>query len=249
VARAGAGQGAEDRPPEADLHRRPDPRLRAGRRALGAGLSGAPRGVVWDLGNVLIDWQPRRAIAAGVGEDEADRFLAADDFDFLAFNHGPDAGGSWDEAEDAVRRTHPHWAEHALAYRANFEASLVGEVPGSVDLVRELRGCGVAQWGLTNWSHELWPHAPRLFPFLDELLDGVVVSGTERLAKPDPRVYALVADRMGLPAADLVFVDDKQANVDAAREAGLDGVVFTGADDLRSALRSRGLPVEHVHER
>jgi 2-haloacid dehalogenase len=202
-------------------------------------------GVIWDLGNVLIDWQPLRAIAAGVGEEEARRFLAAEDFDFTSFNHGPDSGGTWADAEDEVRRTHPHWAEHALSYRANFVASLAGEVPGSVDLVRELHAAGVPQWGLTNWSDELWPHAPRLFAFLDELLDGVVVSGTEGVAKPDPRIYALVAERAGLPSAELVFFDDKQVNVDAALAAGLDAVVFTSAGHARRVLVSRGL----LHER
>ena len=199
-------------------------------------------GVIWDLGNVLIDWQPALAVAAGVGDDEARRFLAADDFDFMAFNHGPDSGGSWDDAEADVRRTHPHWIEHALAYRANFEASLVGEVPGSVDLVRDLHAAGVPMWGLTNWSHELWPHAPRRFAFLD-LLEGVVVSGTEGVAKPDPRIYEIAVARSGLSASDLVFVDDKPANVDAAAAAGLDGILFTDADAVRLELRARGLPV------
>lgn len=200
------------------------------------------QGVIFDLGNVLIDWQPHAAIAAGVGEEEARRFLAADDFDFMAFNHGPDSGGSWDEAEAAVRRTHPHWAEHALAYRANFGASLVGEVPGSVEVVRELRAAGVPMWGLTNWSHELWPHAPRRFAFLG-LLDGVVVSGTEGVAKPDPGIYEIAVERSGVPASQLIFVDDKQVNVDGAVDVGLDGVLFTGSDDLRLALRDRGLAV------
>jgi 2-haloacid dehalogenase len=203
---------------------------------------GRARGVIFDLGNVLIDWQPVAAIAAGVGRAEAEQFLAADDFDFMAFNHGPDSGGSWDAAEDDVRRTHPHWVEHALSYRANFEASLVGEVPGSIDLVRELHAAGVPMWGLTNWSDELWPHAPRLFPFL-ELLEGVVVSGIEGFAKPDPGIYEIAVERSGLPPDQLVFVDDKQVNVDGAIAVGLDGVLFTGADDLRVALRQRGLPV------
>jgi 2-haloacid dehalogenase len=199
-------------------------------------------GLVWDLGNVLIDWDPVAAVAAGVGEAEARRFMEAADFDFMAFNHGPDAGGSWDEAEDAVRRSHPHWVEHALAYRANFELSLVGEVPGTVDLLRELHAAGIPQWGLTNWSHELWPHAPERFEFLS-LLEDVVVSGTEGVAKPDPAIFALTAERAGLPPERLVFVDDKELNVEAARAAGMDGIVFTGADELRLLLRERGLPV------
>jgi 2-haloacid dehalogenase len=199
-------------------------------------------GVVWDLGNVLIDWQPALAIEAGVGAAEARRFLAADDFDFMAFNHGPDSGGSWDEAESAVRRTHPHWAEHAAAYRPHFALSLAGEVPGTVPIVRELHAAGVPQWALTNWSHELWPHAPARFDFL-ELLEGVVVSGTEGLAKPDRAIYELAVARTGLPAERLVFVDDRASNVEAARALGMAGIVFTDASATRLALKQLGLPV------
>jgi 2-haloacid dehalogenase len=200
------------------------------------------QGVVFDLGNVLIDWDPSAAIAAGVGPAEARRFLDADDFDFMAWNHGPDSGGSWDDAEADVRRTHPHWVEHALAYRANFAASLLGEVPGVVDVVRDLHAAGVPLVGLTNWSDELYPHAPRLFPFL-ELLDDVVVSGTVGAAKPDARAYEIAAERLGRPLDRLAFVDDKQLNVDAAAALGMDAILFTDAAALRTELRSRGLPV------
>ena len=200
------------------------------------------RGVVWDFGNVLIQWDPRPAIVAGVGEAEADRFLAAEDFDFMAWNHLRDAGATWDDGVAEVRRTHPHWAEHAAAYRTNFELSLIGPVPGTAELISELDAAGVRQLGLTNWSHEFYPAAPRLFPVLD-LLDDVVVSGTERVAKPDPVIFEIAVARSGLSAADLVFVDDSEANVDAAIQFGLDGILFTRADALRAGLRERGLPV------
>jgi 2-haloacid dehalogenase len=203
-------------------------------------VNGAARGVVWDLGNVLIRWDPRAAVAAGVGEDEARRFMAADDFDFMAWNHTLDSGGVWEDAEAALGTSHPHWERHALAYRANFEASLVGEVPGTAEIVRELHEAGVPQFGLTNWSHELYPHAPRLYPVLDLLAD-VVVSGTEKVAKPDPAIFEIAVARSGIAAADLVFVDDKEDNVAAAIECGLDGVLFTDANELRSELRDRGL--------
>jgi 2-haloacid dehalogenase len=201
-----------------------------------------PAGVVFDLGNVLIDWDPYPAIAAGVGPEEARRFLAATDFDFMAYNHGPDSGASWEDAEAAVRRTHPHWVEHALAYRANFVASLVGEVPGTVDVVRDLHAHDMPVLGLTNWSAELYPHAPERFEFL-ALLDDVIVSGTEGVAKPDPRVYEIVAERSGLPLDRLVFVDDRQSNVDGAAAVGMDAVLFTDAATLRADLRRRELPV------
>jgi len=204
---------------------------------------GSPAGVVWDLGNVLVDWQPRLAIAAGVGEEEAARFLAADDFDFHAYNHGPDSGLDWDEAEAEVARTRPHWLDHARAYRRHFPASLAGEVPGSVDLVRELAAAGVPMWGLTNWSAELFPHGRAAHPFLDELLLDVVVSGEEGVAKPDPAIFDVVRRRPGLPLHTLVFVDDRADNVAAADAAGMDALLFTDAARLRVDLRERGLPV------
>lgn len=200
-------------------------------------------GVVWDLGNVVVDWQPLHAVAAGVGEEEARRFLAADDFDFGAYNHGPDSGMSWDEAEARVAASHPHWLEHCRAYRRHFPASLVGPVPGTSEIIEALAAAGVPQWGLTNWSDELYhAHAPRMFPVLG-LLREVVVSGTEGLAKPDREIYDLTRERTGLPASSLVFVDDKQVNVDAALDAGWRGLVFTDADVLRGGLRGLGLPV------
>jgi 2-haloacid dehalogenase len=202
----------------------------------------SPRGVIWDLGNVLVDWQPHAAVAAGLGDDEATRFLTADDFDFMSFNHALDAGGTWAASETELRRTHPHWIEHATAYHANFEHSLVGEVTGTVEIVRELHAAGVPMIGLTNWPDEFWPHATRKFEFLT-LLDDIVVSGTEGVAKPDPAIFEIAVARAGLRPERLVFVDDKQVNVAAAVDHGLDAILFTGADELRTALRERGLPV------
>ena len=201
-----------------------------------------PLGLVWDLGNVLIDWQPYAAVAAGVGPEEARRFLAADDFDFLAYNHGPDSGLDWDTAEAEVARTHPHWLEHCRAYRAHFAASLVGEVPGSVAIVSDLAAAGIPMWGLTNWSAELYPHAPAAYDFLG-LFEDVIVSGVEAVAKPDPAIFEIVRRRTGRPLDRLVFVDDRVDNVAAAAALGMDALLFTDAVALRADLRARGLPV------
>jgi len=203
--------------------------------------SAAALGVVFDFGQVLIDWDPVRAIAAGVGRDEAERFLA--DFDFHAWNLACDAGRSWDDALAELERTHPQYAAHGRAYREHFAHALVGEIPGTAAIVRELHAAGVPLAGLTNWSDELYhAHAPQRFDVLG-LLDDVIVSGTEKLAKPDAAIYRLVAERTGRPLSSWVFVDDRQVNVDAAVALGMDGIVFTDAASLRTALRERGLPL------
>lgn len=203
-------------------------------------MTPAPSGVVLDLGNVVVDWDPFHAVAAGVGAREAAAFLASTEIDFRAVNHQADAGRDWDDVLADVARDHPRWLPHVRAYREHFGASLRGEVPGTGDVVRGLHRGGVRLWGLTNWSHELWPHAPARFEVLS-LLEDVVVSGTEGVAKPDPRIYAVLRERVGTPLDRLVFVDDRADNVAAGVEAGLDGVVFTDAARLREDLRARGL--------
>jgi len=202
----------------------------------------SPAAVVFDLGNVLIRWDPYPAIAAGVGDAEAERFLAAADFDFAAWNHAQDSGRTWDEAEADIARSHPHWARHAAAYRAQFGRSLLGAIDDSVEVLGDLHTAGVRLVALTNWSSELFPHALERFAFLT-LFDDIVVSGVEGVAKPAPEIFELLRQRIGLALDRCVFVDDKPENVAAAAQAGMDAFVFTETEHLRHDLRARGLPV------
>lgn len=207
-------------------------------------LSGRRRDVVvLDLGNVLIHWDPHPAIAAGVGDAEATRFLTAPDFDFGAWNHRQDAGRPWADAQAVVTALHPHWREHAAAYQAHFEASIERPVDDTVAILHELHRAGVPLFALTNWSAELFPVARSRHSFL-RLFDAIVVSGAERVAKPDPEIFEILGRRIARPLEDCVYVDDSPANVEAARTAGMDAIVFTDTGHLRGDLRSRGLPLE-----
>lgn len=198
-----------------------------------------PDGVVWDLGEVLIRWDPLLAVAAGVGEEEARRFF--DEFDFHAWNYEQDAGRSWDDALAELDRTHPHFAAHGRAYREHFAHALPGEVPGTAQILTELHRAGVPLTALTNWSDELFHgYAPQRFAFLS-LFDHIVVSGTEALAKPDPAIYRLAAERSGIALDRLAFIDDRPENVAAAAELGMHGIVFTDAASLRAELVGLGL--------
>ena len=199
--------------------------------------------VVFDLGNVLIRWDPYPAVAAAVGAEEASRLLAADDFDFGAWNHAQDAGRPWDDAVAEAARTHPHWLPHLRGYRAHFEHSLTGAIEDTVAVLEELHRARVPLFALTNWSADTFPHARDRFAFLG-LFDDIVVSGEERMAKPDPAIFEVLRRRTGLPLEDSVFVDDSPANVAAAARAGMDAVLFTDTGHLREDLRRRGLPLE-----
>ena len=198
--------------------------------------------VIFDLGNVLITWDPHPAIAKAVGTGQATCFLADEGFDFMAWNHRQDAGRSWDAGEAAAVASHPHWELAIRGYRANFKKSLVGPIEDTVQIVRELHAAGIPLFALTNWSEELFPFALERFDFLDLFL-GIVVSGKEGVAKPDPEIFTILQKRIGHSLDACIFIDDNVRNVEAAAEAGLDAILFTDTDHLRQDLAGRGLPL------
>ena len=203
-----------------------------------------PAAVVFDLGNVLIRWDPHPAIAAAVGDDEAAASSPPPTSTSSAWNSVQDSGRPWDEAEAEAAASHPHWAGHAAAYRTHFAAlACSGPIAHSVDVLRDLHAAGVPLVALTNWSGELFPHARERFDFL-ALFDDIVVSGDEGVAKPAPEIFA-AAEAAGRPAAGALRVRRRQARPTwpPPREAGLDAIVFTDTDHLRADLRARGLPV------
>ncbi len=195
--------------------------------------------VLFDLGNVLVGWDPRLALSEFLGPDEVEAFLESG---FTDLNHRLDAGLAWDDAEAELDARNPEHARVLRFYRRHYPASLTGPVPGVAELVEELRTLGLRLIGLTNWSSETFPHALPAAPAIGRL-HGIVVSGDEGMAKPDPRFFALAARRHGLAPAHTLFVDDSPVNVAAARQLGYQGVEFTCAADLRLELRARGVDV------
>lgn len=207
-----------------------------------AELRSAPVAVVFDLGGVLISWDPYPAIVKAVGQEQATRFLADETFDFLAWNFMQDAGRSWDDGEDAAVMSHPQWEPAIRGYRANFSESMLGGIDDTVKILGELHAAGIPLYGLTNWSAELFPVARARFDFLN-LFKDVIVSGEEGVAKPDPAIFALLHERIGYPLESCVFIDDSPANIEAAAKAGLDAILFTDTGHLRNDLLLRGLPL------
>jgi 2-haloacid dehalogenase len=205
-------------------------------------VTGAVRveAVVFDLGGVLIEWDPRHIYRDLLDTDEEiEAFL--DEIGFARWTHAMDAGqGTWADAVAELTERYPHRGELIAAYPARFGESLAGPVEGSEAVLRELHARGVPLLALTNWSAETFPVARDRFAFLD-LFDGIVVSGHEGVAKPDLALYELLVQRYGLDPGATVFVDDRQVNVDAARAAGLHGLLFTDADRLRADLTRLGL--------
>ncbi|MFD6139140.1 HAD family hydrolase [Promicromonospora sp. NPDC060271] len=195
--------------------------------------------VVYDFGNVLVGWNPFGPYP-GRPRAEIEAFFEA--VDFTTINHAADAGTPFSVLLERVERTRPDLAPDLRRYIENYELSLTGPIAGSAELVTELKGLGLRLYGLTNWQAETFHSAEPAAPAIG-LMEDVIVSGREGMAKPDRRIFELVVERFGVDPARAVFIDDKDVNVDAARGVGFHGVVFTTTEALRKDLRALGLPV------
>lgn len=155
------------------------------------------------------------------------------------FQH--DAGRDFADTSAELIAAHPHHAEHIRAWGADFLDTIPGPIEGMPALVDELHARGVPLYAITNFSHEFWPPFRAREAAMFDRFGGVVVSGDEKLVKPDPAIYALALERFRLEAARTVFVDDNLANVAGAREAGLIGLHFIDEPTLRRELIGLGL--------
>ncbi len=196
--------------------------------------------VLFDLGAVLIDWNPRYLYRPLFGGDEAamERFLA--EIVPPEWNHQIDAGKPFSDAVAERIRDHPQHAELIALWQNGWTKMLRDPIAESVAILGELRQRGHRLYALTNWSAETFPLARARFGFLDWFED-IVVSGEVKLAKPDPRIFELTIERCRLDPARTVFIDDSPCNVEAGNNAGLHTLQFTGARQLRTDLLRLGL--------
>lgn len=197
--------------------------------------------VVFDLGGVLVDWDPRYLYRSLFDDETAmERFLA--EVCTPAWNLAQDAGRSWAEAVAGLSAEYPDYAEQIAAYRARWLETLRGPIQPTVDLLARLRDEGVRLYALTNWSQETFPLARERFDFLG-WFEGIVVSGEEKLIKPDPEIYHRLIRRYAIEPARTLYIDDSLRNVAAAEALGMHGRHFQGADGLRGRMQALGLPV------
>jgi 2-haloacid dehalogenase len=194
-----------------------------------------PTVVVFDLGGVLVDWNPRYLYRTMFDGDHAamERFLA--EVCTPAWNDEQDRGRPWDEACALLVRDHPDKRALIEAWPSRFDETMAGPIAGTVEILAELRARDVPLYALSNWSAETFPRALARFPFL-QWFRGTVISGALRLAKPDAPIFRHLLDTYQLQARDTVFIDDAPRNVEAAASLGMHAVRFTDAASLRAAL-------------
>lgn len=197
-----------------------------------------PRAVAFDLGGVLIHWDPRLLYRKLLpSEDAVERFLA--EVCPSEWNERMDAGLPLEAGLAERIERFPQHEALIRAYGERFDEMML-PMPRPIALLEELAERGVALYALSNWAAETFERTHRLFPFLARF-DGLVISGRIGLAKPDPRIFQHLLAEHALSAEEVVFVDDKRHNVEAARAVGLEGELFEGASSLRAALVRRGL--------
>jgi 2-haloacid dehalogenase len=196
--------------------------------------------VVFDLGGVLIDWDPRYLYRSLFDGDEAavERFLA--EVTTPAWNAAQDAGRTWREAIDALIALHPDRRDLIVAYDERWAEMLGGPIDGTVDVLADLRRIGIRLAALSNWSAEKFPIARERYPFLG-WFETIVISGDVGMCKPDPRIYRHLLGQTGFDATSTVFVDDAPANVAVAADLGMTALLFQDPATLRSDLERLGL--------
>ena len=194
-----------------------------------------PSVVIFDVGNVLFDWDPRFLYERLIGDDRAlDAFLRDVATKDWHFQH--DAGRPFADTSAELAALHPQHADLIAAWGPRFIEQLGDMLPGMRTLVDDLHARGVPLYAITNFSGEFWPPFRDREAALFDRFQGIVVSGDELLTKPDLAIYRLALDRFGIAAEDAVFVDDRADNVAAADAVGIRGVLFTDADALRADL-------------
>ncbi len=197
-----------------------------------------PQAVVFDIGNVLIEWQPERFYDRLMGEEGRRRFFA--EVDMLGVNIEVDRGADFQRSYSELARAHPHYEAAILAWRDRWIDILGPDIPHSARLLAALRRRGVPVFALSNFGAATFELARARYPMLDGF-DRRYISGHLRVIKPDAQIYAIVEADCGMPPEQLLFVDDRPENVEAAAQRGWRTHLFTTPAAWATRLVEEGL--------
>ena len=196
--------------------------------------------IVFDVGNVLLGWDPRflyRKLFGG-NEEAMERFLA--DFDFNAWNQQQDRGRSFAEGVAEACCQYPQYCELIRQYDRRYEESLSGPIAGTVEILTDLQHQGFALFALSNWSAEKFHLVRPRYAFFD-CFQAIIISGEVGLVKPDLSIFQLLLDKIGRPASDCLLIDDSQKNCQVAASLGIQVIQFESPPVLRLALARHGI--------
>jgi len=199
-----------------------------------------PRAVLWDVGNVIVRWDPR-ALYAKVFEEPADidRFLSH--VCTIDWHIAHDLGVGFPENAAPLIARFPEQEAEIRAWDARFDEMLSGPIPETASVIDALAARDVPQFALTNMPQSKWPAVQAISPSHFGYFRDAIVSGDEGVIKPDRRIFEIVLERTGLAASDLLFIDDSAANIEAANAMGFHTHHFTDPAALRAAVERHGL--------
>ena len=194
------------------------------------------KNVIFDFGNVLIDWNPAYLFLPYFNGDEDKCRFFTDHVCNLEWFNRMDRGESMDKCVAELQQQYPEYADAVAMFRDRWFEMCSGEIPGMLELIQDLKSKGVGVYGLTNWPAETFDEARRRFKTIASI-DNIVVSSHVKLAKPEPAIYQLLLSKYNLNPEECVFIDDRKDNIDTAIRLGMNGIVFPGtAQELVSIL-------------
>ncbi len=200
----------------------------------------ARRAVIFDVGRVLVDWEIRFLYERLIPEGEAlDAFVRDIVTPEWHFQH--DMGRPFAETSAELSAQYPQHAELIAQFGPRFNETNAAAIPGMPELLAELDSAGVPLFAITNFSGEFFPPFRIKYPEMFDRFRDIVVSGDEKMMKPDAAIYRLALDRFGLTAAESVFIDDNADNIAGAAALGIHAILFTGEPALRAELVALGL--------
>ena len=196
--------------------------------------------IIFDLGGVLIDWNPRYVYRTIFdNEEKIDWFF--ENICTNEWNEHQDAGRSLKEATEELVARHPEYENEIRAYYGRWEEMLGGPIHETVEIFRTLKEANKYKfYALTNWSAETFPVALQRYDFL-QWFDGIVMSGEERTRKPFAEIYQLLLTRFKVNPSEAIFIDDSIRNIQGAEAVGIEGIHFQSPEQLLNALKQKGL--------
>lgn len=194
------------------------------------------KNIVFDFGGVLMDWDPRYFFRNYFNDDEKMEYflknIAVDEW-----NIEQDRGRTLKEGTEILVKQHPEWEKEIRAYYDNWTTMLRSDIPKNVEILKQLQG-KYNLYGLTNWSEETFPYALENYEFFKIFEGKIVVSGTEKLIKPDKEIFEVLLNRYDLKAEECIFIDDNAKNIETAKRLGFETIHIKPETDLGSELKN-----------
>jgi 2-haloacid dehalogenase len=196
--------------------------------------------VIWDLGGVLIDWNPEYLYSRIFRSEYAMKYFLTN-ICTSDWNEEQDGGRSFQDGTELLINQFPEYTQEIRAFYGRWQEMLGGEIRTSVEILDNMKRYGnISLYALTNWSAESFPIALQLYDFL-HWFNGILVSGAEGIKKPDPEIYELILTRYQLDRSTVLFIDDNLRNIKAARASGIESIHYTDSESLMRSLIEYGV--------